>query len=192
MPNRPVIVVYDTISPRFFQTKRLPGQRGCTPGQQPPAQPLAVHSSGGLASVGLGSGPQQPDARCQWEQHRYGIILPPFLALAAAMATIFWIRGCSVPPGSGLLRGGMVHGPSAPLAHEDGELHSRAPRAGCPLLFIGVTRLKHADADYVRLTGWFNLKLLLLWRLGRTRRKTWIALLWVMDGFSKPYTMLGI
>jgi hypothetical protein len=89
----------------------------------------------------------------------------------------------------------MVYGSSAPLAHEGGEPSSRAPQAGSLLFarrFIGVTRLKHADADHVRLTGWFNLKLLLLWRLGRTRRKTWIALLWVMDGFSKPYTMLGI
>lgn len=88
-----------------------------------------------------------------------------------------------------------MHGSSAPLAHEGGEQHSRAPQAGSlsfPPRFIGVTRLKHADAGHVRLTGCFNLKLLLLWRLGRTRRKTWIALLWVMDGFSKPYTMLGI
>jgi hypothetical protein len=88
-----------------------------------------------------------------------------------------------------------VYGSSAPLAHEDGEPRSRAPQAGSlsfPLRFIGGTRLKHADADHVRLTGWFDLKLLFLWRLGRTRRKSWVALLWVMDGFSKPYTMLGI
>jgi hypothetical protein len=42
------------------------------------------------------------------------------------------------------------------------------------------------------LTGWFDLKLSLLWRLGRAARTVCTAALWAVEGFSQPYTMLAL
>jgi hypothetical protein len=54
------------------------------------------------------------------------------------------------------------------------------------------TRLMHTSSGDIRLTGWFGLKLSLLWRLCRVGRAVCTAALWIVEGFSQPYTMLGI
>jgi hypothetical protein len=79
-----------------------------------------------------------------------------------------------------------------PLADEDREHELQVRSADWlsrPGDFFGITRIKRRKSGHVRFTGWFNIKLLLLWGLGRGVRKMRSAALWIIEGYSRPYAL---